>query len=56
VFEPYVRLDKSGDNTGLGLTIGANAARAQAARDGSRPAVGQGVTAFIGLPRACAQA
>jgi signal transduction histidine kinase len=53
VFEPYVRLDKRGDNTGLGLTIVRNAARAHGGHAWVETAPGQGTTACIGLPVSC---
>jgi signal transduction histidine kinase len=52
VFEPYVRLDKSGDNTGLGLTIVRNAVSAHGGRTWIETAPGSGATAFVALPAA----
>jgi signal transduction histidine kinase len=53
VFEPYVRLDKRGDNTGLGLTIVRNAARTHGGRAWIESEPGKGTTAFVALPSSC---
>jgi signal transduction histidine kinase len=55
VFEPYVRLDKRGENTGLGLTIVRNAARTHGGRAWIETAPGEGATAFVALPRSCVE-
>jgi len=53
VFEPYVRLDHRGDNTGLGLTIVRNAARAHGGRAWIETTPGEGTAAFVALPAGC---
>jgi signal transduction histidine kinase len=53
VFEPYVRLDRSGDNTGLGLAIVRNAMRAHGGRAWIETAPSKGAKAFIAFPASC---
>jgi signal transduction histidine kinase len=53
VFEPYVRLDKSAQNTGLGLTMVRSAAASLGARAWLETKPGEGTTAFVALPESC---